>query len=436
MRRHQARPSSFRPHSRLPSLRLHRPSGRAVVTFKGVDYYCGAYGSPEATSVYTRLCREYLDRGYLPPRRPSGFGPGDFNAGPLLSVNELLLGFLADAERKYLPPSRELELFKPLIKKLRRRYGDTPAIHFGPAALTAFRRELEESGNSLGTINKKISAICRIWKWAVEKELLPSGNHDALTKVAPLRIGHTTAKQPREVTAVPESVFFATIQHLSGPVAAILWLCFYTGARLSDILTLTTEAIDRSSDCWEYRRKQHKTAIHRKKRVIFFGPKSQEILRPFLRPEAPAEFLFSPARAEAERRDRLKRPNRTDRQRAKAAQTKRRQASLVRKEETGTARVKNSRRPGTNYTRHSIYNAVKRILKRHGIPHWHPHQLRHTRSEILKKEESEAIATIVSRDVPTNFMAKTVLGHDSQTVTARYGDESQAVRIAVARKHG
>ena len=33
---------------KTPSLRLHRPYGRAVVTLAGRDHYCGRWGSKQA----------------------------------------------------------------------------------------------------------------------------------------------------------------------------------------------------------------------------------------------------------------------------------------------------------------------------------------------------------------------------------------------------
>ncbi len=42
------RPPSYRP----PSYRLHKASGRAIVTIRGRDHYLGKYGSPESHQKY------------------------------------------------------------------------------------------------------------------------------------------------------------------------------------------------------------------------------------------------------------------------------------------------------------------------------------------------------------------------------------------------
>ena len=51
------------PSSRIPSYRLHKPSGRAVVTLSGRDIYLGQHGSPESKERYQREVAEWLANG-------------------------------------------------------------------------------------------------------------------------------------------------------------------------------------------------------------------------------------------------------------------------------------------------------------------------------------------------------------------------------------
>ena len=44
---------------RVPSYRLHRPSGKAVCTVNGRDVYLGVHGSKESKGAYRRLIAEY-----------------------------------------------------------------------------------------------------------------------------------------------------------------------------------------------------------------------------------------------------------------------------------------------------------------------------------------------------------------------------------------
>ena len=53
---------------KLPKYRLHRPSGQAVVTLSGRDFYLGAYDSEVSRVERDRLVAEWLVNGRaLPP---------------------------------------------------------------------------------------------------------------------------------------------------------------------------------------------------------------------------------------------------------------------------------------------------------------------------------------------------------------------------------
>ena len=82
--------------ARIPTLRLHRPSGQAVVTLAGVDRYLGRYGTPEAKQAYDRLLGEWLAAG-----RPQ-------NTARELTVGDVLADYLEFARDYYSPPSREI----------------------------------------------------------------------------------------------------------------------------------------------------------------------------------------------------------------------------------------------------------------------------------------------------------------------------------------
>src|SRR4051812_22353071 len=52
------------PRSRpVPSYRRHKPSGQAVVTLNGRDFYLGTHGTKVSKSLYDRLIAEWLQQG-------------------------------------------------------------------------------------------------------------------------------------------------------------------------------------------------------------------------------------------------------------------------------------------------------------------------------------------------------------------------------------
>jgi hypothetical protein len=63
---------------RIPSYRRHKPSGQAVATFGGRDFYLGAFGSKASKAEYRRRLAEWLAAGCptAPKRRSSADARG------------------------------------------------------------------------------------------------------------------------------------------------------------------------------------------------------------------------------------------------------------------------------------------------------------------------------------------------------------------------
>src|SRR4051794_23673526 len=89
--------------NRVPGYRLHKPSGQAVVTLGGKDYYLGPHGSPASRAAYGRLIAEWESRGRRQadpsvPGRDKGV-PGA--AASDMTVKELILAYWRFAEGHY-----------------------------------------------------------------------------------------------------------------------------------------------------------------------------------------------------------------------------------------------------------------------------------------------------------------------------------------------
>ncbi len=48
---------------KLPSYRLHKRSGQAIVNLSGTDHYLGPHGSAESKAAYDRLISKWLANG-------------------------------------------------------------------------------------------------------------------------------------------------------------------------------------------------------------------------------------------------------------------------------------------------------------------------------------------------------------------------------------
>lgn len=185
--------------------------------------------------------------------------------------------------------------------------------------------------------------------------------------------------------------------HASPPVWAMVQLQILTGARSGEITAMRGCDLNTSGRVWEYVPASHKTQHHGKRRMIFLGPKAQAIVREFLQTDLSA-YLFSPKDGRARF----------------VAATYRADAKPA---------GKGKRAPGERYTPSTYANAIKRACAKAEIPHWHPHQLRH----------SAATASRRAADLDT---ARTVLGHSSLNVAEIYAEADLAKARAIVGRLG
>ena len=103
-------------------------------------------------------------------------------------------------------------------------------------ALKAVRQAMIDAGRCRTLINKDVSRIRALFRWAVEQELLPVAVQQALQTVAGLRKGRSAAREAEPVGPVPVEVVEATLPHLSPQVAAMVRLQLLTGARPGEVV--------------------------------------------------------------------------------------------------------------------------------------------------------------------------------------------------------
>jgi hypothetical protein len=58
--------------NQVPSYRLHKQSGQAIVTLGDRDFLLGKHGSPESRAAYSRLTAEWQANGRNAPRQTGG----------------------------------------------------------------------------------------------------------------------------------------------------------------------------------------------------------------------------------------------------------------------------------------------------------------------------------------------------------------------------
>jgi integrase len=416
--------------SKVPSYRLHKQSGQAIVTLNGADVLLGKFGTVASKSEYNQRIAEWLANGR---QRPV--------ASADLSIAELIARYRVHVTAYYRhpdgTPTGEADNIGDAMRPLRIMYGKTPARDFSPLKLKALRQAMIDpkilepmttrKGWCRNVINHHIYRICALFSWAVENELVPAGLPQALREVKSLSRGRSKARESVPVQPVDDAAVDATLPYLSTVVQAMVKIQRLTAARPGEISQMRTADIDQTADVWLYRPARHKTAHHGRQRTVAIGPRARLLLQPYLKPLNPTAFIFSPMDAVAEMRER----------RHAARQTPAGQGNRI-----GTNRTRKPRRqPGERYTAAAFRRAIWRAcdlsfpvpadLREDPIAaakwkrdhRWHPNQLRHSAAtEIERRFGLEG--------------SQVALGHSSPNITKTYVARNEAAASRIAAEVG
>ncbi|VTT99512.1 catalytic phage domain protein : Site-specific recombinase XerD OS=Singulisphaera acidiphila (strain ATCC BAA-1392 / DSM 18658 / VKM B-2454 / MOB10) GN=Sinac_1635 PE=4 SV=1: Phage_integrase [Gemmataceae bacterium] len=416
-----------------PSYRFHKARNCAVVTINGRDHYLGVYDSPESWEAYHRLIAEHLAARREPPPPVPADTP--------LTVTELIARYWRFAKTYYVKddkPTSEVYSVALALRFVRRLYGRTSAGEFSPKRLKAVReamiaheitRKVKVADEATGTvtwerrvvrkglarkcINKLVGRVKRMFAWAVEEELLPVEVHAALVRVKGLKRGKSAARETPRVRPVAEEHVAAVLPLVPAMVRAMIEVQRLCGCRPQDVVQMRPAEIDTTEPVWQYRPRRHKTQHHNDDgnpdldRVIYLGPKSQEVLRPWL-PADPEAYVFAPRRSEE-----LRNAGRKADRKSKVT------PSQAARRPTGRAKA-----PLRSYYPVGSYRqAIRRACRRAGIAVWLPNQLRHSRlTEIRSRYGLEA--------------ARVVGGHREVGVTQIYAEQDRELARQVMGEVG
>ena len=434
----------------VPSYRRRSGSSQAIVTLSDSvskqrrDYWLGEHGSRESWQRYNRLIAGWITRERRLPEMDGADDP---------TIDGLIYEFWPWVEKT--DTQSHAITYKIALRLLRSLYGSTQAAEFSPSKLRLLREQMilgDESADpqriawSRTYTNKLVRHIRHMFKWAASHEMVPVTVYQTLATVEPLKRGRTDARETEPVGPVPQRLLDGVLPHLNRQVRAIVELQLLTGARPGELIGMRAIDIEMhdGDDVWLYRPQEHKNAYREKVRIIYIGPKAQQVVQPFLIGRPLDAYLFSPAEAEAERR---------------VVKHKARKTPMSYGNKPGTNRADQpSRRAGDKYTTDSYRRAIQRAcdmafpppsplvqndgetaaqwkarltpeqhaeLKAWRKDHrWHPHQLRHNAgTEIRKRFGLEA--------------AQVMLGHSSANITdAVYAERDERKALAIAAEIG
>jgi integrase len=365
----------------------------------------GRYGSAESWAKYHRLVADHLE-GHaeaVPVPPPSAAIDQDE-----ITIEDLILRYWEHRKAES-PTARRLapQLYsiRAALKPLRILYADLPATKFGPKALKVCRERMISLGHARSYINGNVDKIRKMFRWAVSEELIAESVYAALCSVEGLRTGCIRVKEPAPIGPVSQEHVEAILPLVTPQIRAMIQVQLLTGARPGEIVRLRGCDLDTEGDVWRYLPPQHKGSHLGRIRMLAIGPRAQEVLCPWLRPD-PQAYLFSPLEAVA----------------ACNAQRRKRPLAACRRKGPPSSLAK-SHRPRQRYDVNTYRRAIQRACEKAGTPVWAPNQLRHAQGTLIRRQFGLEAAQVV-------------LGHSDPKVTTIYAEADQRKAIEIMRQIG
>lgn len=353
--------------TRPPSYRQHKASGQAVVTIDRKDHYLGVHGTPDSRLRYERLISAWMAGDHSGPCLESSND---------ITVAEVCAQYLRWAEGYYVKdgkPTTELGNVKRAIKALRESYASLPAREFSPLKLKTVRQRFIDGGLCRTDCNRFTGIVARVFRHAVENELIPPDVAHGLSAVKSLAKGRCEAPETNPVLPVDQATIDATLPHLSPRNRAMVKIQLLLACRPGELVTMRPREIDQSQAVWVYRPRLHKTIHKGKDRIIPIGPRARLLLAPWL-PDDPERFIFRSQR-------------------------------------------------GGHVTVAGYGEAIRTACRRGGIPEWSPNQLRHSGATRIRQQASLDAAQVI-------------LGHSNISMTETYAERNLDAALRIAAEVG
>jgi integrase len=313
--------------------------GAAFVRWRafGRDYYraLGQWGHPDTLAAYRTFCAEWS---------AGAFDAAGVDEAGGLGIGELVCRWIEHVDREYRKLGKrtsEYHICRAAAATLNDLYGAESVAEFTPAKFRTVRDTWVKAGKTRSTCNSYSQRVARLLTWGLSHGLVPAGVVAAVDAVEGLKRGRTAAPDEPRTEAVPDATIDATLDVLPATphgrvIGAMVRVQRLAGLRPQHLTSMRLADLDRSGAAWVYVPPAEGTKTHHigKAPVFYFGPKAQEVLAPLVDGKGESDAVFSYLLGKRER----------------------------------VVRV----------TVDSYAQAVRLAAKLAGVPHWHPHQLRHS----------------------------------------------------------
>lgn len=358
---------------KLPKLCHHKHQELGYIWVKGKPvYFKGKWPREQKTPPedvqrqYKKACAELM--------KARSAEPVKVDNSP--TVAELYLAFYHWARSYYVKkgkPTTEPGSIKDACRIAARMFGRTKARDFGTKALLAVRQAMIDKGWERNHINKQIDRIRRMFRWAVEQELLDDVVWLRLKSVKRLPKGRGIPEE-RDIPPVPDDVFEATARHLPGTLAHLARVHRLIGCRADEACAMRVcELEQRPGKAWIFRPEGSKNAAKH-----YVGPRARAILGPLIEGLGDEEFIF-----------------------------------------------KTRKRGAGHWSTASYRRAVTRICKQHKIPRWSPLMVRKAAAQEVRDQHPRGIEATQAR-----------LDHEDISVSQLYAWQKDKLAEEVAEQFG
>lgn len=367
---------------RIPKLCRRKNDNRAYVTDPATHKpkYLGQYGTTEAEENYNRWVRMFLSRDR---------NSGGLLAGTSITITQLAESYLKWAETYYVKNGKvtsEVCTLKQAIGLLVDLCPDLPIDEIRPSHVKAARDKMVDAEYARGHINDQISRIRRIWRWAVENELVDVSVLHLLASISPLKKGRVPVPEERKIRAVPVEIVLTTLEYLNEMLRDMVLVHLYSGMRAEELVALRPCDVDRSGTPWSFcvRDEDNKKAHLDHERIVPLGPRAREVLIPRIeKAEKPTSWLWE-----------------------------------------SIGRGRHYYRKGSfHFTVNGYRQAIESACKKAGVPHWFPLQLRHTALTLIRAKYGLEGAQVIG-------------GHTSMSTSEIYAEKNMDLARKIAEDMG
>lgn len=146
-----------------------------------------------------------------------------------------------------------------------------------------------DAGGSRKLINQRVGRVRRVFRWAVENELVPVTVLQALAAVQGLKAGRSAARETELIAPVEDEHVLATLPFLRPAVRAMVQVQLLTGMRPGKVCQFRLCDLDTTGPVWAFRPVQYKSRHRDRPRVVAVDPRPQRLLSEF----APADSTES-----------------------------------------------------------------------------------------------------------------------------------------------